>query len=56
MKKGNLSGWFLQALITPLGVDKLTACHTLMHTHMHMHSKIFLRETMQHFVYILCCV
>lgn len=25
---GDLSGWFVRALITPLGLDKLTDCRT----------------------------
>ena len=29
----DLSGWFVPALITPLGLDKLTDCHTHTHTH-----------------------
>lgn len=43
MRKGDLSGWFVLALITPLGLDKLTDCHTYchMHTHTHTHRKIF---------------
>ena len=31
----DLSGWFVPALITPLGLDKLTDCHT--HTHILAH-------------------
>lgn len=31
---GDLSGWFVRALITPLGFDKLTDCPT--YTHMHI--------------------
>lgn len=39
----DLSGWFVPALITPLGLDKLTDCHTHTLTDTeHTHSKIFL--------------
>jgi len=51
MRNGDLSGWFVRALITPRGLDRLT--DTLTHART---ARYFCSETMLHSVCILCAV
>lgn len=59
MRKGDLSGWFVLALITPLGLDKLTDCHTYCHMQTHTHAERYffsLRQCSILFAFCVCCV